>query len=524
MQIDYGHILDYKDKLTSGKKGYGFVSRTIQSSRDNHKNVFFHIKQVKKKYPELAQRLDNGDYHDVSFWYVNEATSKGEQVKELYLEISELPPEIALDLIHHVEEFWEDIINPHPKWLNKVTIDLGGQEYRDRLSQNRTQALRKYYEALETRELEAKERRKIEEVERKARERDLREAAWNAELVRRREQEEALKSARIEQLKRERAAWKASQVAEEERQKRFRAEKVAKRLALEKQSKERRLARERQREAERLALEKQKESIARTRINNISKFCEERRISTLIHFTRVQNLASILQHGLVSRDKVNTILFMTIPIFNDNQRIDGSTNATCLSISFPNYMMLYPFSQNNQEEWVNILLDPAILWDLDCAFCQENAASNNVRSIPLSERKKFYSLENMFGEHPLNSRQNLNIPDFYPTHPQAEVLVFEQIHPKYIQAIHFFEREALFKWQKQNPNSDDFLITCDNKYFQGRCDYDAWRPRSSNDIMNNDLNEQSNSEIEENQFNEYYYDQQPDQEQPPYDQLFFRED
>lgn len=100
--------------------------------------------------------------------------------------------------------------------------------------------------------------------------------------------------------------------------------------------------------------------------------------------------------------------------------------------------MFYTYSINNQSDWVVLTLASSLLWQFDCAFCLENAASNNVRYIPIKERKTPKSFEKMFEDLPNVDRLARNLPDRFPTHPQAEILVFQTIPPEYINGVHFY--------------------------------------------------------------------------------------
>ncbi|MBI1923723.1 cold shock domain-containing protein [Candidatus Poribacteria bacterium] len=84
MPLDFGTIQNYNER------GFGFVSCTIWHSRYSTSEIFFHIKKIKRKYPDLAQQLDNGSYRGVSFWYETETTHRGEQVSELWLDVQEI--------------------------------------------------------------------------------------------------------------------------------------------------------------------------------------------------------------------------------------------------------------------------------------------------------------------------------------------------------------------------------------------------------------------------------------------------
>ena len=205
------------------------------------------------------------------------------------------------------------------------------------------------------------------------------------------------------------------------------------------------------------------------RESEIQQICEERGITALVHFTRAEHLQSILREGLLSR----TILETRGPVqFNDLQRWDGHKEAICLNISFPNYELFFKFSRPGYSQWIVLLLDAKVLWELDCAFCQENAASNAVRHIPLEVRKKPDALEGMFVDvcrdtkGNVYQRQSLQIPDDYPTHPQAEVLVFDQIQSDYIKEVHFYDETALEQWRCSNLRDYPLRLSANQQYFQ----------------------------------------------------------
>lgn len=127
-------------------------------------------------------------------------------------------------------------------------------------------------------------------------------------------------------------------------------------------------------------------------------------------------------------------------------------------------------------EWVIALLDASILWELDCAFCQENAASNNIRFIPLEERRSTEAFELMFSDGSYSAtRQELRIPDNYPTDPQAEVLVFDPIPLNYFKAIHFMSPDSLTRWKANHGYFWDLSLEANNSFFSPRRDYDYWR-------------------------------------------------
>lgn len=216
----------------------------------------------------------------------------------------------------------------------------------------------------------------------------------------------------------------------------------------------------------------------------IEQFCEECAITTLCHFTRIENLQSILQEGLLGRSLLETRGQQFL--FNDPKRIDGHPEAVCLSISFPNYKMFYNFRESkkkegvNDSQWVVLLLDAKVLWELDCAFCQRNAAHNAVRYVPLEDRKRPKALEDMFGDFYDIKHQSLSIPQNYPTHPQAEVLVFNPIPMQYIKAIYFWDTDAQNQHLPIRTGTVYETSCIDRHYFEPRSDSKVWKPANFN--------------------------------------------
>ncbi len=215
-------------------------------------------------------------------------------------------------------------------------------------------------------------------------------------------------------------------------------------------------------------------------LSEIQQICHERGINTLCHFTRIERLPSILHRGLLNRNFLETLPSKIRPQFPDPNRDDGYKDAICLSISFPNYRMFFSKTgHTNQREWVVLLLDARILWEKDCAFCHQNARFEPVLGVRLGDRKKLASLKRMFQNwdfHATGLRyQRQQIPDNYPTHPEAEVLVFDSIPAEYINEVHFYDDTALQTWLKDNPGTYSPKFYANRQYFGPRCDYKIWQ-------------------------------------------------
>lgn len=208
---------------------------------------------------------------------------------------------------------------------------------------------------------------------------------------------------------------------------------------------------------------------------NIKEYCLQNKIINLIHFTKIQNLQNIIQNGLINRSSLIHSLDQSLLNFNDEMRLDGHPETICLSISFPNYKMFYKYNHLDQNNWVVLELDPAILWELDCAFCQENAASDNMKHLSIEKRKEYESLTQMFGDFSSIFRKDLDIPNNYPTHPQAEVLVCNNIQPKYIKTVHFKSLDSFNNWKNIYGPQPYIPVILNTKYFSPRKDYSKWK-------------------------------------------------
>lgn len=191
--------------------------------------------------------------------------------------------------------------------------------------------------------------------------------------------------------------------------------------------------------------------------SKIKEYIESRGVRSLLHFTNVKNIPSIMENGLLGmKDLGNKNISV---LNNDLYRYDEIDNSICTSISFVNYKMFYKLRcENSDEDWAVIKISPSVLWEKPCIFCPDNAANADVSSIPPLMRMDLPYLESMFcDEYGFINRRELNIPDYYTTNPQAEVMVLNGIDVDYIESINV---DAIFKVK----NLEQIII--DNKPFR----------------------------------------------------------
>lgn len=189
---------------------------------------------------------------------------------------------------------------------------------------------------------------------------------------------------------------------------------------------------------------------------SIENILQERQIQYLCHFTRLENLESILTYGVIPRSNLYNEEFNNNPylpvhgIFNDRYRIDGKTDAICLSISFPNSSMFYRLRcADNRTKWAVIVLSADVLIDKNCAFYPTNAANNCVRRLPTKNFQRIDALNALF-EGSDEEREYLLPKD--PTDVQAEVLVFDKIEQRYIVSCVFDSDDLKDEFINKFPN------------------------------------------------------------------------
>ena len=226
----------------------------------------------------------------------------------------------------------------------------------------------------------------------------------------------------------------------------------------------------------------------------IQNFVEKRGIESLLHFTKVANVPGILAHGLLGRATLSR-RGLDVQV-NDQHRYDRVPDAVCASIGFPNYKMFYGLQQSNADvDWAVLRINPRVLWEIPCAYCISNAASNDVTRVPLEDRMSVAALESMFEDVPPDiQRVHLGIPNDYTTNPQAEVLILGAVDPSYIIDVNVNAKDRIKNMitvqQLFKPYSDKFKFRHDGSLFTYRKDYEHWqRTQGSSRDLGIDLDE-----------------------------------
>lgn len=170
-----------------------------------------------------------------------------------------------------------------------------------------------------------------------------------------------------------------------------------------------------------------------TRKKEIMSLAKSLEIPCLVHFTHISNLESIIENGLLSREKVERLAEEAVT--NDEDRHDGRVHTISLSIAHPNDRMFYKY-RIKDEEWCVIGMRSKVLWELDCLFLKNNAADDRMRTKGDDELNTVAAFRSMYDEmDDLSSREQQCLKSFDPTDLQAEILVPDKIPVEYILGV-----------------------------------------------------------------------------------------
>ena len=199
--------------------------------------------------------------------------------------------------------------------------------------------------------------------------------------------------------------------------------------------------------------------------SEINKFIVSRKIPILFHFTPIENLASILETGLMSRQELTTQNITFKP--TDNMRLDGITSGTCFSITKPNLGLLRQkrnISQNNivvLECAANtLLLYPFVAFPGNAA----SGAFANDKSENTHRYTGINGLKNLYLNKSLRTKYTLNINE--PTDNQSEIIFLENIAVNRILRVHVpggTNFQAINEHNEiiQETDTPDFHFPCD---------------------------------------------------------------
>lgn len=170
-------------------------------------------------------------------------------------------------------------------------------------------------------------------------------------------------------------------------------------------------------------------------LRELPLFLEARKISTMFHFTHLQNLPSIFKHGILGLEDLRSraIDFKA----SDHGRKDPIANGICVSLTRPNdYMLANKLTQGHQLALLELSPAPSIL--KECCFVASpgNFGRRDHKNRILEWPEKYCGgtgLANLFLNRELRERYNLDVSQ--PTDPQAELVFLDSIPARFISRI-----------------------------------------------------------------------------------------
>ena len=179
---------------------------------------------------------------------------------------------------------------------------------------------------------------------------------------------------------------------------------------------------------------------------------ENREIREVLHFTRIENLPGIFEHGLLSRSDLQHADYDVYP--SDGDRLDQDNDVISVSIScyYPKMFEAKRFRSGNGV-WAVLIFDSRILWECSCRFFA-NGVTTNATKYEHGKRYGGFALEKMFSDY--SPRGDSNRPSFraehglppsWPTSPDAEVQVSSPVPISYLLGawVEMFEHGILIQ-------------------------------------------------------------------------------
>ena len=219
----------------------------------------------------------------------------------------------------------------------------------------------------------------------------------------------------------------------------------------------------------------------------IRQFIRKNRINYLTHFTRAENLKSILQFGILPasilrRNRVfSGVYYSSLPL------PPVWSSFVSFNISFPDNKLLMQLQNHQPSDWVILLIDSRVLHDYPCYFFPDRALSI-ISSAPipgqiLNDFQSVKALKDLFSDRDGVKRKELDIPPYYPTNPCSEVLCGFPVATSYITQIWFYSEYKFNQWVLSNTEfalkQDKNLWACGLQFYSPRSDYTFWKTQRS---------------------------------------------
>lgn len=173
----------------------------------------------------------------------------------------------------------------------------------------------------------------------------------------------------------------------------------------------------------------------------IKEIVGTRGIRRIVHFTAIENIPSIVRHGLLSVQECRRRSIEVVT--TDFHRFDERADTICISITNVNCEMLNrKIADHPDRRWVILHLSPEILWECRCRFLHTNAARREIlpRALHYESAEAFEWMFHRKGAGDTIFGKNTT-PANVPPDPQAEVQVTNHIPTRFINGAEVRGRE-----------------------------------------------------------------------------------
>jgi hypothetical protein len=206
----------------------------------------------------------------------------------------------------------------------------------------------------------------------------------------------------------------------------------------------------------------------------VKQKAHNRGVQSLYHFTSIENLMSIMERGyLYSREKVDELKLVDDGYFTadyvdhmDEERFDGLRNYVNLSLSRPNWYLLNQYQKRPELchlDWCILCVEISPMFDDSTLFSVCNAASSTAKRYGVCGGA--IGFEQMFIQEvvtPSRTYTRYNLPQYFTTDIQAEVLIKDSIDTKNIETVFLPSQNKLLQYQSAfkmlGLNSDVFSV------------------------------------------------------------------
>lgn len=202
-------------------------------------------------------------------------------------------------------------------------------------------------------------------------------------------------------------------------------------------------------------------------INKRKNIIRENNIKHIFHFTDIDNLDSILENGILSKNKLieSNINF----IETDSNRYDDMLDYVNTSISYFNYKILYELTMSGRK-MVLLTISNNPLMKEDTLFSNKNAASSDA--IISNDIEALYNGNRIYTNY---NGEKLRLNSRYPTNPSAEALIKDKIEEDEIVSVTSLQNIDSKDKDKIKSLTRNVGVPYLKSYaFMPRCDWRKW--------------------------------------------------